>query len=385
MSSSKRSSRTADKLPTKWKDLNLTLHGLYGYSPDLTLHPNHHFHLAQIDDILSLESTTDHELINGWKNKINQLIVAQPDIDSPENAPTAKKKAPSSRKRKANPIVEEVFLEGLPLPEEWESLNGHLHKMYGYGPNFNLVPEHEQHLAELRQFINTDHPFKDLLQNWVENIESTKQDIAKIMHEDQCNPKFGLPDSPKCEQQEFYPTPEKEKVVKQKKKQSTSVPQTQQLYESKKGYDFDFQTIANKHQFSTNLKNVKWVPQQSGKVMELQNENGSAAQVILFGRINRSLVGIYGDFNPLYHKNLLEGGNRWLTLKLIPVDGMVDEFVKQVDALLKIENTINPKFEESAQKFRAVKGPQEIQISRKLIAPVKGPNSFAPDDEDGIF
>ena len=99
---------------------------------------------------------------------------------SPEKASTIPPNFPILSKKADE--LNYIDLCGMPLPEDWPSLNEHLQTIYGPGPDFYLVCEHLQHIAELRQFIDANHPKKELLHKWVINIESTKPDIAYEMY-----------------------------------------------------------------------------------------------------------------------------------------------------------------------------------------------------------
>ena len=389
--SSSRTPRSSEILPLKWKELNIALHGLYGYSPDLTLHSNHSAHLAQLEAILSLDSTTEKDLIRNWKTKISGLINSQKKNPADEEVHEPKRRGGGRKKKDTKVLSGNDPLVVKNLSDNWETLNGQLHSLYGYGPEFDFVQECDDHLHHLDTLVSNGHPSKELINNWIDNIRSTlteKEDLCIGSKNDldwteNTPPPKKMKTTNDVPTAKSYPTPNKDSLKTGKRPSSACFATEPGFVEAKKGYDFDFANIASKPQYVTNLKGVKWMAQQSGKIMELQTENGNAAQTILFGKINRSLFGIYGDFNPNYHSNLLEGGNRWLTLKIIPVPGLTDEFVKQVDALQKIENMIDERFSESGPKYRAVKSPQEIQISRRLIGPVNKGAAFVPEDVAG--
>ena len=390
--SSSRTPRSSEKLPSKWKDLNNVLHGLYGFSPDLSLHSNYSSHLAQLDAILSLDSTTEKELIKKWKFKINDLVQAQ-KLTAEEEVHEPKRRGVGRKKKETKDPSRNDSSHAKELSDNWETLNEQLHTLYGYGPDFEFVQRYDEHLLHLNTLVSKDHPFKELINVWIDNIRSTLAQNDEFSFEskndlDWCEnipPPKKMKTTQNVLMAEPYPTPNKNSQNNRTKTSNFSSAAEPEVVEAKKGFDFDFANISSKPQYVTNLKGVKWIAQQSGKVMELQTDNGNAAQTILFGKINRSLFGIYGDFNPNYHTNLLESGNRWLTLKIIPVPGLSDEFVKQVDALQKIENMIGERFSESGPKYRAVKSPQEIQISRRLIGPVNNGATFVPDDAGGLL
>jgi hypothetical protein len=104
--------------------------------------------------------------------------------------------------------------------------------------------------------------------------------------------------------------------------------------------------------------------------------------VWLFGKISEARVGVYGDFNEIYHRSLLEPGIRNLIWKLGPPNGFSDQFHKQSEALEKIENLLDAHMEPSQ---RAAKFTAQIELKRKIAKKIDSTTAIIPPDEEKDF
>ena len=285
------------------------------------------------------------------------------------------------------------------LPQKWEDLNKKLHGYYGYSPDLQLHPKVETHLAQLKTFVSDDHPDAVLIQNWIDDIigllyaktkatnllsHSSDESDGHVSEELAHPPlKRQKSDDPGFLAQSTILTPAKTPTLKNRKRKNDEP----EIIPTKIGYDYVLENLTSKKEYPPQIdfQNIRWWSGDGGKTMELKSIGNAEESTILvlFGKIKSSAFGIYGDFNPTYHESLVEGGNRLLTLRLAPVEGFVDEFVRQSEAIRRMENLLNDRFDETTAKHRAVKNPQELQISRRLIDRAKK-GSFIPQEEPGI-
>ena len=274
------------------------------------------------------------------------------------------------------------------LPNKWKDLNTKLHSYYGYSPNLNLHPTYTSHLPQLKAIADEQPPDEKLIRLWIEKIEELVA-ASKIILESEEESQLQTPKKQKLDNhadESFLPvTPITTPIVlKEKRKRKEMPANTIPIFKKEKeGYGFDIKNIISKNQFPPNIVDANWVITDSRKNMELRNSNGTATQMLLFGKIYRSCMGIYDDFDPSYHTSIHGSGNRWLTMKLSPVNGLVDEFIAQMEGIKALEDKVTDRFSESAPKFRAWKGPQELQLKRRLVNPANSSISIVPLDEPG--
>lgn len=287
------------------------------------------------------------------------------------------------------------------LPQKWEDLNKKLHGYYGYSPSLHSHPKIDNHLNQLHAFVKDQHPETVLIQNWIDELTvlvDVKAKAANLLHHtseesddnvsepiDQPPSKRQKPDDPELPVPNALSTPVKTPIQKNRRKKNDEP----EINPAKIGFDYKLEDLISKKEYPPNVaenENLKWWSGDGGKTMELKSfgNNSESTVLVIFGKIRRPAFGIYGDFNSTYHESLVDNGNRLLTLRLVPVDGFVDEFVRQTEAVRKLENLLNDRFDEVASKHRAVKNPQELQISRRLIDRAKK-GSFIPQEQEGKF
>ena len=274
------------------------------------------------------------------------------------------------------------------LPTKWKDLNTKLHGYYGYSPNLILHPSYANHLPQLKTLVDNKIPEEDLVKLWIEKIEELVA-ANKYILESEEESQLQTPKKSKLDidaDESFLPdTPISTSLVlkEKRKKKELSANRIPIFKKEKEGYGFEISNIISKNQFPPNIVDANWVITDSRKNMELRNSNGTATQILLFGKIYRSWMGIYGDFDPAYHTSIHNNGNRWLTMKLCPANGLVDEFIAQTNGIKALEDKLNDRFSECATRFRAWKGPQELQLKRRLVSPANSSISVVPNDEPG--
>jgi hypothetical protein len=110
---------------------------------------------------------------------------------------------------------------------------------------------------------------------------------------------------------------------------------------------------------------------------DLVNSQGKVLTVLFFGRITGSRVGLYGDFNDIYHQSLLSPGIRNLTWKIGPPNGYADAFLRQYTSLRLIEDPLDKDMEPSQ---RAARTANDIEMKRKIAKKVDSTTPMAPVD-----
>jgi hypothetical protein len=130
-----------------------------------------------------------------------------------------------------------------------------------------------------------------------------------------------------------------------------------------------------------NVVNYSWKPRTSA-FHDLINSQGKLITVMLFGKVVGSRVGIYGDFNELYHQSLLSPGIRNLTWKISAPSGYVDAFYTQFLSLQKIESALDQELEPSQ---RSAKSANEIELKRKIAKKVDTTQPVVPVDKTFDF
>ncbi len=282
------------------------------------------------------------------------------------------------------------------LPTDWKSLNPKLHNLYGYPPQCNLHSSHANHLAQLKKISKAMEEQNiqefELVNNWITNIQALVD--AKNAHEiceeiaSENNSESSALDTPVKKKAKTtsstvsassHPTPVSERKKKDKKTSASSI----EINELKIGYDFAIESITNMPAYVANMENLSW--KSYGRTHQLNDKSGNAAHMVLFGKLNRCLCGIYGDFNSTYHNNIYEKGGRWMQWRIIPTKNHMDEFGRQTLAIQKFENMISENFASAEPGRHAYKNPLEFQITRKLIGVPVCNTSFFPEDKEGLF
>jgi hypothetical protein len=128
-----------------------------------------------------------------------------------------------------------------------------------------------------------------------------------------------------------------------------------------------------------NVTDYAWKPRTSA-FLDLMNSQGKLLTVVLFGKVLSARVGIYGDYNEIYHQSLLSPGIRNLVWKLGPPAGYADQFFTQFSAIQKIENALDKDMESSQ---RSAKAASDLELKRKLLKKVDNGSPVTPVDTDG--
>ncbi|KAJ2987312.1 hypothetical protein HDV02_006250, partial [Globomyces sp. JEL0801] len=146
----------------------------------------------------------------------------------------------------------------------------------------------------------------------------------------------------------------------------------------KSGKDITVQDIVKHPNYVANITGTKWI-QDTVYVKQLVSADGKPVSLLLFGTINTSQCGIYGDYSPAHQDSLSKANLKW-TIRC-PADHS-SVFLEQVEHLQRLSNTIEKDFEHNgATMQRPVKNAAEFEMRNKLARKRRDPNIIVkPND-----
>ena len=303
----------------------------------------------------------------------------------------------------------QLYLQSNPmLPLEWPKLNQQLHSFYGYTNNLTKHADWQQHLEELQQHVENDHPESVLIQTWVDKLSGfnsatkRKNDSGTTRTRKRANQLTltssstlynddGSIDAPSIDLAMQSMPKSVSLKAKGKEMSQPSSPTSMSastngppISAGRKGTDINIAEVVQHPSFILRIPTYRWAVLKGATQQVVNQATSKPVMVLIPGQIDSARCSIYGDYSPLYHSSLVSPTVRSMIIRLNCLPSMTSEWSEITKKLNEIENSVTPNFHlQATYANRSVKSPSVIELRRKLAVRVSSTDFTIPSDREG--